>query len=400
MNHITIRGSILTLMTMVSAAAIAGQDGQAARIGVDDRWLPWIGCWRPAAQRGPEEGVHVCVVPAASNGVRILTIAGDQTLVDDTIVGDGVARSIDEPDCTGTRRAEWSSDGLRLYSNADVMCEREARKISGMTLLSPRAEWIDVQVVAAGNREDVRVRRYLRSTDAPPDPALIPADLASRAARTALGSPLTIEHIKEASPKVSARALEALLFETKSAFPIDSRQLIALDDAGVPDTVIDLMVAFTFPKKFEVKRSSYGGSGGGFGFGGFDWGGFGVDEWFMDPYHQFFSPFGMGRYGYYYDDYYFFLPGAGVIVPGPGGGTAASGHGRVVNGSGYTQVVPRGPENDQTGSGGNGTRNRGAGADAGASSFGGSSGGSSGVSSGGYSSGGGGGDGGRTAVPR
>jgi uncharacterized membrane protein YgcG len=338
------------------------------------------------------------VVPAASNGVRILTMADDQTLVDDTIVGDGVPRSIDEPDCTGTRRAEWSSDGLRLYSNADVMCEREARKISGMTLLSPRAEWIDIQVVTVGNREDVRVRQYQRSTDAPPDPALIPSDLASRIGRTALGSPVTIEHIKEASPKVSARVLEALLFETKSAFPIDSRQLIALDDAGVPDTVIDLMVAFTFPEKFEVKRSSSGGSGGGFGFGGFDWGGFPVDAWFMDPYYMFFSPFAMGRYGYYYDDYYFFAPGAGVILPGAGGGTASSGRGRVVNGSGYTQVVPRGPENDQAGNS-NGTRNRGG--DAGASSVGGSNSGSSGVSSGGYSSGGGGGgDSGRTAVPR
>jgi hypothetical protein len=106
----------------------------------------------------------------------------------------------------------------------------------------------------------------------------------------------------------------------------------------------------------------------------------------------------MGRYGYYYDDYYFFAPGAGVILPNPGGGTASSGHGRVVNGSGYTQVVPRGPENDQAGNS-NGTRNRGG--DAGASSVGGSNSGSSGVSSGGYSSGGGGGgDSGRTAVPR
>jgi hypothetical protein len=394
MNRITTRVSLLILMTLIfSTAAIAGQDSQATRSSVDERWLPWIGCWRPAAQRAPEEGVHVCVVPAASNGVRILTIAGDQTLVDDTIVGDGAARSIDEPDCTGTRRAEWSSDGLRLYSHADVTCEKEARKISGMTLLSP-GEWIDIQVVAVGNREDVRVRRYQRSTDTPPDPALIPPDLASRVARTALGSPLTIEHIKEASPKVSARVLEALLFETKSVFPIDSRQLIALDDAGVPDTVIDLMVAFAFPKKFEVKRSSYGGSGGGFGFGGFDWVGYGAGGWFMDP---FFSPFGMGPYGYYDNDYYFFIPGAGVIVPGPGVGTAPSGHGRVVNGSGYTQVMPREPENGQAGSGSNGTRNRGAGADA--SSIGGSSSGSPGVSSGGYSSGGG-GDTGRTAVPR
>jgi hypothetical protein len=392
MNRLTNRRLIVAVMMVIaSAGAVAGQTGQAT--GVDERWLPWIGCWRPSVQRAPEEGVHVCVVPATSGGVRILTLAGDRTLVDDTIVGDGVVRSIDEPDCTGTRRAEWSSDGLRLYSNADVTCEKEARKISGMTLLSPRAEWIDVQVVAAGNRESVRVRRYQRSTDAPPDPSTIPADLAARSVRTALGSPLTIEHIKEASSKVSPRVLEALLFETKSAFPIDSRQLIAMSDAGVPDTVIDVMVAFTFPEKFEVKRSSYG-SGGFGGFGGFGWGFDGdADYLWHTPYYAFFSPFGMWGYGFY-DDYFFF-PGTGVIVPG-GGGSTGEGHGRVINGAGYTQVVRRAPESTDSANGG--TRVRGAGADAGGSSVGNSSGGSSGVSSGGYSSGGGGS--GRTAVPR
>jgi hypothetical protein len=245
-----------------------------------------------------------------------------------------------------------------------------------------------------GIRENVRVRRYYRSTDTPPDPAMIPADLAARASKSALGSRVTIDHIKEASAKVSPRVLEALLFETKTAFPIDSRQLIALADAGVPDTVIDLMVAFTFPKKFDVKRSS-GGSSGGFGWGGSTWGGFGAGAdaaypWYMDPYYSFFSPFGFGPYGYY-GGYYYFLPGNGVIVPGPGGTPAD--HGRVINGLGYAQVVPREPEQhdrpiDRTNSG-----------DASSGASGG--GGSSGVTSGGYSSGGGGGGGGgRSAVPR
>lgn len=406
MTRFMIFGTAVVATLLTAAPVGAGQSAQVAAVGasVDARWLPWIGCWRPANQRSAEEGVHICVVPAGPSGAKMMTIAGDRAVIEETIVPDATSRPVDDPACRGSHRSEWSTDGQRVYSSAELTCdEQPARKVSGLSALTADGEWIDVQVVMSGARESVRVRRYRRSSDTPPDASLIPADLAARAARSAHGTRLTIEHVIEASSKVSPRALEALLFETKAHFPIDGRQLIAMDDAGVAPAVIDVMVAFSFPKKFEVKRSAGTSSLGGFGWSDLGWGGLGLSAeyawpWYYDPYYSYssLSPFG---YSYWNLGSGYYDPGASVIV-GDGTSTPLEGHGRVVNGSGYTQVVPRAPENSarpvqrlQSG----GDSSAGSGSDSGSSS-----GGASGVSSGGYSSGGGGGggDSGRTAVPR
>ena len=116
-----------------------------------------------------------------------------------------------------------------------------------------------------------------------------------------------------------------------------------MDDAGVADEVIDVMVAFSFPEKFKVTRSAGASSWGGFDSGGLEWGGVGVTAeyawpWYLNPYYSYvgFPYWGVGG------DYYY--PGWGVEVGG-GDGTVvpAEPHGRVVNGRGYTQVL-RAPE--------------------------------------------------------
>jgi hypothetical protein len=238
-----------------------------------------------------------------------------------------------------------------VYSSAELTCDQEApRRVSALSLMNADAEWIDVQVVTSGAQENVRVRRYRRTADQPPDASLISPEVAARAARAALGAKLTVDHVAEASRNVTPRVLEALLFETKATFPLNSRRLIALADAGVADTVIDLMVAFSFPQKFEVRRSAGGSSGAfpGFGMPGFGFGGFGpfgfadgASPWFFDPYYSYYSPFGYSRGGFW-DGYYYALSN-GITVNQNTGGSIPETHGRVINGSGYTQVVSRPP---------------------------------------------------------
>jgi hypothetical protein len=405
MKTLLASGAVVALL-LTAPPAHAGQVQQTAANAVDARWLPWLGCWVPAGGRSTEDDVQICVTPAGSTGVQILTRAGDKTVFEETIVADGQDQRVDEASCRGTRRAEWSGDGQRLFSTGKLSCDKEdPRTISGLTALTTNAEWIDVQVVTAGTRESVRVRRYRRSPMMR-DPSLIQPELETLAHSRALGTRLTIDHVIEASRKVTPRVLEALLFETKATFPLDRRRLIALDDAAVADTVIDLMVAYSFPKKFEVRRSAGGGGFSSFGpdWSGLGWGGFGLSAeyawpWFSNPFYSYYSPFGYAGLNYW-DTYY--SPGA-YAGSSESGGTAVqpASHGRVINGSGYTQVVTRAPENDGQAT----TRVRGTDASDGGFS-GTSSGGSSGVSSGGYSSGGGsgggggGGDSGRTAVPR
>jgi uncharacterized membrane protein YgcG len=382
------------LFVSSASSVVAAQSG-----GVDDRWLPWIGCWRSADTRAPEQGVRVCVVPAGDASARILTLADEQTIIDETFIADGVRHDVTEATCRGTRQTGWSADNTRLYSTADITCDGQApRHVSGLSLLSPDGRWIDIQVVTMGIRENVRVRRYARTGELPPDRSLLSPELEARAARSLDGTKLpalTIDNVIEMSRNVAPSAVQAAIVESKAVFPLNGRALIAMDDARVPGPVIDLMVAQSFPKKFEVKRRDGGTMDYGFMYGG------GAEFDMEYPYYAFYSPFGFGYWGAYDDFYYGYGPGGitggGVpIDPEPTGP-----HGRVVNGAGYTLVGPRPvapAENGGNGSSGS-SRGQSAGADSGGS-----------VSSGGYSSGGssgggggaagGGSDGGRTAVPR
>ena len=70
--------------------------------------------------------------------------------------------------------------------------------------------------------------------------------------------PLTVDDVKDAAGKVSPRALEAALVETGSSFDLSGKDLIALQDAKVPGSVTDLMVALSYPDRFVVETQASG----------------------------------------------------------------------------------------------------------------------------------------------
>jgi hypothetical protein len=351
---------------------------------------------------GSTSDVRVCVTPGSQpNAVTLTTRAGNEPALEQTLVADGTPQSMTESGCAGTQRAEWSREGRRLFARAELSCTSQPpRAISGIAMITPDGTWLDVQAMDIDGRPNVRVRRY-RRTDGP---------------RLA-GSPWTVEDVKEASAKASPAALEAALIESGARFALSSRALVDLDEAQVPDAVIDLMVALSHPEKFQVERRaeasldlyppSYsdaawsGYSGYGLGYPYFSW-----YPGYYGNYRYYFSPFGYGYYGLYgpYSGYYYY-PSSVIAV---GGGTdpddvQPSGAGRAINGIGYTRVRPREAQPADGGDGGrSGTASSGRATAGGyrggdSSSASSSSGSSSGGSSGGGSSGG---DGGRTAQPR
>jgi hypothetical protein len=406
----------------------------------DARWNDWVGCWDLVAdgnvarlppaedaaggvtgpiRPGGSRSARVCVSPNRG-GAELRTMVADQQVLSQTIVADGVDHPVNDGGCSGTQRARWSEDGRRLFTRAQVTCEGQpARTVTGLALIAPDGEWVDVQAVSIAGTDSVRVRRYR----APADRRLkgVPA----AAVR------LQVENVKEATQYVSPRAIEAALMETSSRFPISSRVLLDLDKAGVDDRVIDLMVALSFPRAFAVRPSGpddrltpfppfYPGAAD-FVDAAYDY------PYFYGPYYSnyYYSPYFFSPFGYSYLRYYpgFYSPVA-VIAPGDGGGGGGPGgnlppeNGRAVRGFGYTQVDRRdsSASSGDGGGGGGSARTSGSrgsasprgysGSDAGSatsSSSGGggssSSGGSSSGSSAGSSSGGG-GDSGRTAVPR
>ena len=405
------------------AAGLATADGAAAQTAppaapkMDARFNGWLGCWRLEDDIAGT-GARMCITPDRG-GVRLQTLVGTQRGIDELVIADGVARPIVDTDCKGTEVAEWSNDGQRVFRTTEVTCNNEDKRIiKGVAFLAPGPMWINVQHVSGeAATANVRAQRYRRAVNQ------TLAD-GSKAAQPAAGPPLgdtrwSIEDVIEASNRLPADALQAALTDVKQKFNISKKTLLTLGDAGVPASVIDLMVALTFPDRFIVERAAGSSMPVGVSTGG------GWYDPFMSPmwsgqfascysasgyygyrsYYNACSPYYYGYntfspYGSYYPYYNSYYPDSWVPVgSGGGGGPTSSGEGRVVNGRGYTQIRERSPEptvSTRGNSGGNGTASGWSGNSGGGVSSGGYSSGSSGGSSGGSSSGGG----DRTAVAR
>ena len=394
--------------TLVGFALLLLTAPAFAQTPADSRWSQWLGCWELVTEDLRQSGrgglpltslqdgkPRICVTPSADGGARFETTVADKPAVEYTIVANGAERPLTDTECRGTQRAEWSEDGLRVFARAELTCagDKGPRRVSGIALIAPNGEWVDLQAVQLEGRENVRVRRYRRPrTDFLAD-------------RIAPGSPLSLDDVKEAVRKASPLALEAALVETNAGYDLNSRRLLDLEQAGVPAQVIDLIVALSYPEKFVVERrvrtvstTTYINDPFSYGWAYYNplW----YNDFYYSPYY--YSPYYGSRFGgnvYYAGDLVPVVIGGGSAAPQP------SGAGRVVDGLGYTRVRTREPEP----SAGPRTRTSSVGSAAGstASSSGSSSSSSSGSSSsggatsgGGYSSGSGSTDTGRTAQPR
>jgi hypothetical protein len=403
------------MKTMLLVAVFALFAVPARAQSPDQRWEPWLGCWTLATEnlRSAEsqdnlpqrssrpstvrDGAPRVCVSRAAEGARFETTVGTQSAIDQTIAADAVSRPVDDAECSGTQRAEWSKSGLRLFSSAEIRCKGDdgLRRVSGLSLIAPNGDWLDIQTVAIGPRETIRVKRYYRADDSP------------RSARpTVVSSRLTLDEVKDASGKVSAAALEAALVETNAGFDLSKKAVTDLASAGVSGRVIDLLVALSYPEKFAVQ--AVGQAGGApvptvVGFG---------SPYYYDPfYYGYGSPYLYEPFGY--RGYIFVDGGVGGGSGGVSGGQQPS-VGRVINGQGYTRIVPRDTVPNTTTQTGRTASNSGAsGSDSGSSSSSSSSSSGSSSSSSGSSGGGGGStvspsgassggssDSGRTAVPR
>ncbi len=422
----------LLALTLTASSAFAQQPAQPTAapivpaVQVDARLAAWLGCWRLDDDLAGT-GARMCITPE-KGGVRLQTIVGTQRGIDEVVIPDAAAHPITDTECKGTERAEWSKDGARMFRTTDVTCGKEApRTIRSVAFLAPGPQWISVQhVTGTVTNTAVRVQRYRRAANQQladgRKAQQPPTDLAMRT--TTEATTWDVDDVIEASGKLPVEALQASLSELRQPFDMNKKTLVALDKSGVDDSVIDLMVALTYPKRFVVQRA--GGSSSAMGIStGSGW----FDPFMssmMSPigsmmdcyspvaygYRTYYSMCGSplynyGLYGYnnsYYNNGYY--NGGWVVMPpiNGGGGSAEvtpPPEGRVVNGRGYTQIRDRQSEPaPRVNSGGsNGSAAGWSGNSGGASSGGYSSGSSSSGSSGGGSTSSG-DSGARVAVPK
>jgi hypothetical protein len=393
-TFVRITAAVTAFLAPAAGYAQGNATAATATLG-DGRWQSWLGCWSPVERAPRDRDIQVCMTPGADPGsVRLTTFAGDQRILEDSILADGSTQTMHEDGCRGSTRSQWAKNAARLFRVSELECEgKPSQRTSEIAALQSPDEWLDVQVIITGKNDNVRTRHYIRSALTPPTE--VRDQVSGLPARTVVvNAAISVDDVIEANAIVSSRAVEAWLSESEIRVPVRKPTLRALHDAQVPANVIDLMIARAYPEHFEVHKSGGGGSVGSF-FDEMEWSS--PFDLMFDPYAFYYSPFGSYRR---FVDPSFYPLGGYVIVPAPSGGTAQdAGNARVVNGAGYTRVEPRqapviiGPRppassGDSYGSGSSSSSS-------GSTSS--SSGGGTTASTAGYSSGGG---GAQTAVPR
>lgn len=306
------KGATATLVLLVAATSFAGAAPRP--VSAQDGWLAWQGCWRAA---GDPQNQMLCIVPDG-DGARMIEVLNGAAQQETRIVANGAPQRADREGCRGTEQALWSKDQQRLFTVSAMTCgEQMLRKVTGiMSMISP-SEWVSVQAVTSGKQTIARTKRY-QAVPRVQLPQFVSAvlsknALAAETARYAAANELDLTDVVEAVKTVEPEVVNEWLTATGQRFELTGKKLVALADAGVPISVIDVLVAVSNPEHFAVKPleerpiANYDRPRG--GGGGYDPC---YDSWY-GPYGGYPSWYGgygyggyaYGRYGYNYNGCYY-----------------------------------------------------------------------------------------------
>jgi hypothetical protein len=157
---------------------------------------------------------------------------------------------------------DFSEDGRRAFTTTEFTCESgETRTGTGvMAVLAPN-RWADVRALDVDGEKVAWVQEYQLATlermaeEGVTDPSQ--GQLGQiRARRVAASSVITLDDVQEAIERVDAKAVETWIVVQRDILEPTSADLIALADAGVPDAVIDAVVAVSHPDRFMAATSA------------------------------------------------------------------------------------------------------------------------------------------------
>jgi hypothetical protein len=247
----------LALAAGPAAGELAGSAGELA--ATPQTLTAWHGCWAPVGADAPVGSV-VCVLPGESpSAARIVTLEAGEIVGETSLSVDGVARAVEDGGCTGTETASWSRDGRRVFTRTELDCGGMPRVSTGVIAMVAENEWVDVQTVNVGGQHGSRTLRY-RSVRPENTPealrAQLPQDrrLVLESARLQASAALDFDAVVEAAGLIAAPAVEALLAAGRTGFDLDARRLVQLERAGVPGSVLDMMIALSYPQTFAVEE--------------------------------------------------------------------------------------------------------------------------------------------------
>jgi hypothetical protein len=252
MKNVTQRARDLSLALAFTATALAATP-VAAQID-DNRWLAFLGCWSPAD--GEAASGLLCFRPT-DGGVEMSTVVSGEVVSTERVVADGEPRSVLAEGCDGTESVTFSSDGRRAFTASRLVCGDETRAGTGVMALVAPTRWVDVRaldvlgerVAWAQSYDLVGLDRLAEEGLEDPQRGM---ETAVRAARVAAAGDIDLSDVAEAVGRIADEATVAWIAARQSRFDLDANELVRLADAGMPEAVIDVVVAVSYPERFVV----------------------------------------------------------------------------------------------------------------------------------------------------
>lgn len=332
-------------VTALLAPAFLALAGALHAQGTTSPWAAWIGCWDQMDRSGVGTGVRVCVLPTANSAVaELVNLAGDSVISRQRLDATADKREVRTEECNGIESV--TATGTRAYFRTSMKCGTQGRLVNSVMAMSSGGEWIDVRGVAFGTNAGVKATRYREA----PESARLPAEVATALrghrgqlppARIAAMGPVQLRDVIEASRHLEVGVLQTWLAERGQGFGLDAQSLLALEEAGVAPSVIDIMVALSYPAVFALDRTRLGDAPPDVGGEVRGEGIYGDD--YVDGFGYGWDPYG---YGYGRGNDWFWGRQPVVVVQRPSGEATETERGQVVKDRGY--VAPR----DGSGSGG------------------------------------------------
>ena len=252
------RKSPKSLASAIAAAVIAFASTTMAQAQeTHPGWTPYLGCWQPVATADSPSGA-LCLIPSGEH-VEMLTVANGVIEHREPFYADGITRAVEQEGCEGTESATFSPDRRRIYTISDLTCTDQAASHSeGIISMPFPGEWLDVRSMTVDGRSTAWAQWYERTSNDVLNELGISvgaADglLALRGAAARATARMTINDVIEASQHVSQESVRAWVFEVGEGFAgFDTEELLRLDEAGISDEVIDVVVAVSFPRHFNL----------------------------------------------------------------------------------------------------------------------------------------------------
>ena len=341
---------LMLLLLLIPEASFAQTDNEAV---TDAAILPWLGTWTAIDETPATRTAVLEIRPGADGRSLDITTKGADQPVSENIIPDGISRSVESQNCTGTHKYQWEKQAGILLGTSEIACNEASYSIFTLKMLTSTDRMTDILAIKTPDQTRLAVRRFAFENELQPVGDFFSVR-ESLVLRTALAAPWDLDKIINLSKTVETFVLEAALLERNLHVTLDTKSLRKMKSAGTPDSIIDLLVAMSAPDKFRIEKneqiaveaaspSPQSGEAYSYSYG------MGAPYYYgyyhpWNYYWSYSSPFWWG-----YPIYMYYPTYPNITIPGGGGGSGGGGGGRPSShsggrlsaGGGYVQITPR-----------------------------------------------------------